>query len=180
MKKLKNKLIFTIIVTLLCFTALGITQKIQSGTRTLHDYYIKIDRVQITDQLKSGTYTLYIGVNWQRIFGDYGDSFMDDDEYENGLRNYNNAPSDWVTYGEQLQGGILHTYETNAYTESGYCVPITDYGADEIYLWLRLKKITSEYDYYGIPLTVTGTYAWSGIFDFPDKGGDIRVYYQVI
>ncbi|MGC9781345.1 MAG: hypothetical protein HZR80_19040 [Candidatus Heimdallarchaeota archaeon] len=180
MKKLKNKIFFTIIVILISFTALGITQKIQSGTRHLHDYYIKIDRVQITDTLKTGTYTLYIGVNWQRVFGDYGDSFMDDDEYENGLRSYDNAPSDWVTYGESLDGNKLKTYETNAYTETGYCVPITDYGSDEIYLWLRLKKITSTDDYYGIPLTVTLTYAWSTDFEFPDKGGEIRVYYCVM
>ena len=180
MKKFKNKFFFIVIVSLVCFTTFGITQKTMSSVRYLDDYYIRIDKVQITDQLDAGTYTLYFGVNWQRVFGDYGDSFMDDDEYENGLRSYTEAPSNWVTYGSSLQGNILTTYETNAITETGYCVPITDIGSDEIFLWLRLKKITSEYDYYGIPLTSIGVYAWSGIFDFPDKGGEIRVYYCVL
>lgn len=181
MKKQNRFLTLAILLTLIGGSTLPLLYNpLDASTRTMKTMYVRITRVSITDELDGGSYNFYIGVKWQRIYGDYGQEFKEDEDYENGIGSFWNCEyKDYITDWSMIGGEEDDWYQI-INTENCYTPDISTSGY-QLWLYCKLDKKWAGSSQIAIQIGGSETYSQSypKLFDFVSYGGDIVVYYQI-
>lgn len=179
LSKAKNKNFIAVFVILLiaCSSSFFIL-KTKATSVTMQRMYVAVDIVEITDKLADGTYILYIGFKWERIFDNFGQEYLSDSTYEDGFT----GDPDWDTYPVPIEGNKLTSYYNDLSSSHSYAKDISESGY-QIIMYLKLTKLgTTETE----SVTLGGSseddydtqYVTDGIW-FGTFGGELEITYYI-
>ncbi len=138
----RTKFLIISLLLLANFVFLATSSNItRSSTKTMSTAYIRITKIQVTNDFYGTSSTLYefkFATEFKRLFTDYGDRLINDDGQ------YNDYTAGYYDYPDRVNGAYEGTLTKDQNLPTSYTIPLSGSGY-EFYLSIRLNRIGGVY-----------------------------------